>query len=238
MNIILDKSKIVQTLRLLTKNEPDAVVEIRLLPRKGKGIVAGYFDQPSFDSVPDKLLPYLRKGYYNCYVTMNTLHPGLLGRYYRRFEEYAQNTTKDNEVTRYRWIMLDFDPIRPSNINATDEEKGSAIKLAARVKDYCINELDMGEPLECISGNGVHHLYPFDMQVTKESISIVKNLLLHLAQRFNNDASCSIDTANYNPARITKLYGTLSGKGDNIESRPSRLAEITHIPSALEVNHE
>jgi len=237
MNIIPDKSKIVQTLRLLTKNEPDAVVEIRLLPRKGKGIVAGYFDPPSFDSVPDKLLPYLRKGNYNCYVTMNELHPALLSRYYRRFEEYAQNTTTDSEVTSYRWIMLDFDPVRPSNINATEEERKIAIALAAEVKDYCINDLEMDEPLECISGNGVHHLYSFNMPVTKESISIVKNLLIDLAKRFNTDC-CKVDTANYNPARITKLYGTVSGKGDNTPSRPHRLAEIALVPSALEGKHE
>lgn len=37
MNIIPDKSKVVQTLHLLTKNEPDAGVEIRLLPGKGRG---------------------------------------------------------------------------------------------------------------------------------------------------------------------------------------------------------
>lgn len=237
MNIIPDKSKIVQTLHLLTKNEPDAVVEIRLLPRKGRGIVAGYFDQPSFDSIPDKLLPYLRKGSYNCYVTMNTLHQGLLSRYYRRFEEYPSNTTTDSEVTRYRWIMIDFDPVRPSNINATEEERQIAIELAAEVKNYCITELEMDAPLECISGNGVHHLYPFDMPVTKESISIVKNLLLELAKRFNTEG-CKVDTANFNPARITKLYGTISGKGDNTASRPHRLAEITLVPSALEANNE
>ena len=237
MNIIPDKNKIVQTLHLLTKNEPDAVVEIRLLPRKGKGIVSGYFDPPSFDSVSDKLLPYLRKSSYNCYVTMNTLNPALLGRYYRRFEEYPPNTTTDSEVTSYRWIMLDFDPVRPTNINATDEERKCAIELAAKVKEYCITELEMDEPLECISGNGVHHLYPFDLPVTKESISIVKNLLIDLAKRFNTDC-CKVDTANFNPARITKLYGTLSGKGDNIVSRPYRLAEIALVPCALEVNHE
>ena len=237
MSIILDRSKIVKALHLLTKNDPDAVVEVRLLPRKGRGIVAGYFDPSSFDSVPDKLLPYLRKGSYNCYVTMNTLHQGLLSRYYRRFEEYAQNTTADSEVTSYRWIMLDFDPTRPSNINATEEERQIAIALAAEVKDYCITELGMDEPLECISGNGVHHLYPFDMPVTKESVSIVKNLLLDLAQRFSNEL-CKVDTANYNPARITKLYGTLAGKGDNTESRPYRLAEIVLVPPALEADHE
>jgi len=237
MTIQINKAEIVKTLQLLTKNKPGAVVEIRLLPRKGKGIVAGYFDSYSFNSVPDKLNHYLNRGEYNCYVTMNALHDGLLSRYYRRFEQYPLTTTTDSEVLSYHWIMMDFDPVRPAGINATAEEQQSAVLLAAVVKEYCLKELDMDEPIECISGNGVHHLYPFDMPVNAESISIVKNLLIDLAKRFNNER-CTVDTTNFNPSRITKLYGTVAGKGDNTPSRPHRLAEIKVVPTALEVNHE
>lgn len=237
MTIAINNAEIVKTLQLLTKNEPGAVVEIRLLPRKGKSIVAGYFDSSSFNSVPNKLSPYLNRGEHNIYVSMNAVHQGLLSRYYRRFEQYPSKTTTDGEILRYRWILLDFDPVRPSGINATAEEQQTAILLAAVVKEYCLKELDMEDPIECISGNGVHHLYPFDMPVNAESISIVKNLLIDLAKRFNNER-CTVDTTNFNPSRITKLYGTVAGKGDNTPSRPHRLAEIKVVPTALEVNHE
>lgn len=238
MPIAIHKEATERALHLITRGEPDAIVEIRLLGRKKRtDIMSGYFDPPAFSTAAKMLETLLRNSNYNCYMTMNSLHPGLLSRYYRRFEKYPADTTTDSEVLRYRWIMIDFDPVRPSGINATAEEQQSAISLAAVVKEYCLKELDMEEPIECISGNGVHHLYPFDMSVNAESISIVKNLLVDLAQRFNNE-KCKVDTTNFNPSRITKLYGTVAGKGDDTSSRPHRLAEIKFVPAALEVNHE
>lgn len=239
MTIALHKEETERALHLLTRGEPDAIVEIRLLGRKKKtDIMSGYFDPPAFSTAARLLETLLRNSNYNCYVTMNSLHPGLISRYYRRFEKYPSNTTTDSEVLKYRWIMMDFDPVRPSGINATDDEKESAIELSGQVKTFCVNNLKLKAPLECASGNGVHLLFPFDMPVNAENIAFVKTLLNTLAQKFNNDR-CKLDTANFNPARITKLYGTLSGKGDDIAERPHRFSKITHIPQALlEANHE
>jgi hypothetical protein len=44
-----------------------------------------------------------------------------------------------------------------------------------------------------------------------------------------------VDTAVHNPARIWKLYGTLSAKGDNTPERPHRMARILEAPSTLAV---
>lgn len=238
MTIAIHKEDMERALHLLTRGEEDAIVEIRLLGRKKKtDIMSGYFDPPAFSTAAKMLETLLRNSNYNCYVTMNSLHPGLLSRYYRRFEKYPTNTTTDSEVLRYRWIMMDYDPIRPSGINATDAEKESALTLAEEVKTFCINSLKMQAPLECASGNGIHHLYPFDEPVNTKSIALVKTLLNNLAQRFNND-NCKLDTANFNPARITKLYGSLAGKGDNTIMRPHRFSKITYVPPSLGVNHE
>lgn len=238
MTTAIHKEDTEKALHLLTRGEPDAIVEIRLLGRKKKtDIMSGYFDPPAFSTAAKLLETLLRNNEYNCYVTMNGLHTGLLSRYYRRFEKYPPNTTTDREVLKYRWILMDFDPVRPSGINATDEEKQTSIELADTVKAFCINKLKMQEPLECASGNGVHHLYPFDVSVNEKNIAFVKSLLNNLAREFNNER-CKLDTANFNPARITKLYGTLSGKGDNTAERPHRFSKITYIPNALEANHE
>ena len=238
MTINIYKEDAEKALHLLTQGASESVVEIRLLGRKKKGdIMSGYFDPPAFCTAAKLLETLLNNNNYNCYVTMNVLHPGLLSRYYRRFEKYPSNTTTDSEILRYRWIMMDFDPVRPSAINATEKEKESALDLSSQVKTFCINNLKMESPLECTSGNGVHHLYPFDMPVNAENIAFVKTLLNKLAERFNTD-QCKLDTANFNPARITKLYGTLSGKGDNTADRPHRFSKITYIPKALEASHE
>ena len=41
-----------------------------------------------------------------------------------------------------------------------------------------------------------------------------------------------LDQAVFNPARLTKLYGTMARKGDNTPDRPHRLARIISLPEA------
>ncbi len=42
-----------------------------------------------------------------------------------------------------------------------------------------------------------------------------------------------IDTAVFNPARITKLYGTIARKGANTGDRPYRMSGILHVPEEI-----
>ena len=229
----MDRQEIAQTLRVLTKNEPDAVAEIRLLPKNKKdGIGSGYFDPPAFERAAQLLQPYVEQGKHNFYVTMSRLHPGLLARYNRRFQPWPLQTTTDSEVTAYRWILMDFDPVRPSGINTTDEEMEEAMSLARSVQAFCMEELEMDAPVEALSGNGVHLLFPVDLPANAASTKFVKDLLEMLAKRFNTER-CKLDTANFNPARITKLYGTIGGKGDGNSERPNRQSRITVIPAVL-----
>jgi hypothetical protein len=44
-----------------------------------------------------------------------------------------------------------------------------------------------------------------------------------------------VDTAVYNPARITKLYGSLVCKGDNLPQRPHRRSQILEVPALIRV---
>ena len=40
----------------------------------------------------------------------------------RRVMPHAKHTTGDTDVVRRRWLLTDFDPIRPTGIGSTDEE--------------------------------------------------------------------------------------------------------------------
>ena len=75
------------------------------------------------------------------------------------------------------------------------------------------------------SGNGAHLLYRIDLPNDDESTDLVKGCLGVLDALFS-DGSVSVDAANFNAARIWKLYGTTSKKGDNTPSRPHRHANI------------
>lgn len=202
-------------------------------PKKSDRIYAGYFDYGSSDKVPALLEPILRRRKHNAYVTMNKIHPGLLARYYCRFEEAPDRTTTDSEVLGYRWLLVDSDPARPSGINATNEEFELAVSRAEMVKRYCIDTLGLPEPVECESGNGYHLLFPIDWPATKENVETVKNVLKGLAKEFDSD-QCKIDETVFNPARITKLYGTLAGKGDGTPDRPVRMSRIVRIPEGFD----
>lgn len=50
-----------------------------------------------------------------------------------------------------------------------------------------------------------------------------------------SDDRCHVDTANYNAARIWKVYGTISRKGDNTRERPHRRARILAAPESLTI---
>jgi hypothetical protein len=45
----------------------------------------------------------------------------------------------------------------------------------------------------------------------------------------------SVDASVFNPARITKLYGTMTCKGDSTPDRPHRRSRILEIPARLQV---
>ncbi len=233
MSIVIDAAEVVKALKLITRDDPHAVAEIRLLPKKKSDrIFAGYFDYKSFDKVPALLEAILRRRRHNAYVTMNKAHPGLVARYCCRFEEAPDRTTTDSEVLDYRWLLVDCDPTRPTGINATKAEFQYAVGRAELVKRYCVDMLGLPEPVECESGNGYHLLFPIDWPATKETAETVKNVLKGLAKEFDS-AECKIDETVFNPARITKLYGTLAGKGDGTPDRPARMSRIVRIPEGL-----
>ena len=85
------------------------------------------------------------------------------------------------------------------------------------------------EPIVGFSGNGVHLLYSVGLAMNEENKKLVKDCLAVLSLFFSDD-EVSIDTANFNPARVCKLYGTLAQKGANTQERPHRMSYIVQAP--------
>jgi hypothetical protein len=70
-------------------------------------------------------------------VTLNEVNPALLARATNRVRKvYKEPTTSDTDILRRRWLPLDFDPVRPSGVSSTDEEKRVALLRAREVRDY------------------------------------------------------------------------------------------------------
>ncbi|MFW5638057.1 MAG: hypothetical protein ACOCG4_02195, partial [Methanoculleus sp.] len=170
------------------------------------------------------------------YVTLNVANPDLLARRANRIKMRLSRkdaTTADADIVRRRWLPIDIDPVRPSGVSSTDAEHEAAIGAAGRIAGY-LAEQGFPEPIKADSGNGAHLLYRVDLANDGAARDLVKGVLATLDALFSDDA-VTVDTANHNAARIWKVYGTMSRKGDSTPTRPHRRAAILSEPAEMEV---
>lgn len=221
------REEIGRTCRLLMA--PGDVHEVRILHCGRRGTMSGYFND--HEALVDAVLP-LDGTVPAIYITLNPVQPALLARAANRLQERAQVTTADTDVLRRRWMLLDFDPVRPSGISSTDREHGRAITCACGTwEDW---RGTFGDPVVADSGNGCHLLYRVDLPNDAASTAKLKSAIAGVA-RFSAPGDIQIDLTVFNAARITKLYGTLARKGDNLPDRPHRRSRLLEAPGQLRV---
>jgi hypothetical protein len=197
--------------------------EVRAL--KNGATAAGYFDDP--EALAREAQKLDGQGF-TVYVTANPVEPALLARAENRIKRPLRETTSDRDILRRRWLPVDFDPVRPAGVSATEEEKATALWRAREVRDH-LREAGWPEPVVGDSGNGAHLLYPMDLPNDAESLELVRGVLEALSFRFS-DGRVSVDTTTANAARIWKLYGTAARKGDSTEDRPHRVSKLLKVP--------
>ena len=210
----------------------NGVVELRAVdvPMKygAPGVVAGYYDDPELLAVASLELSEQRKAH-GVYCTLNPVDPRLLARACNRFVDRQKPTTSDNDVIRQVWLPVDLDPLRPGGVSSTDQEHEAALALAHRIKADLMDD-GWPAPILADSGNGAHLLFRLaDAGVDPD---FVKSVLEGLAQRFNNDV-VTVDTGNFNAARIWKVPGTWARKGDDIPAQPHRRARLLAVPATM-----
>lgn len=212
--------------------EPDGVVELRILNAtvggdRWAGTYSGYFD--SAEALADSLQTVSSAS--GCYVTLNPVNAALLARACNRIDRAGKNsTTSDRDISRRRWLLVDLDAERPAGISATHEERELARSIMQAV-ELVLHDHGWPDSVVADSGNGFHLLYRVDLPADDDGL--VERCLKSLASRFN-DGQVKVDTSVHNPARITKLYGTLVCKGDDTPDRPHRMATLLEVPDRLE----
>ena len=167
------------------------------------------------------------------YVTLNPVHPGLLSRAPKNRVRRAGNgdTTSDRDVRRRRHLLIDVDAVRPAGISSTDEEHAASIATVRQIAED-LAALGWPDPILADSGNGGHLIYAIDLPV--DDGGLIKRVLEVLSAKYTT-AEQKVDRTVFNPARISKLYGTLTKKGENTEERPHRYSRIINAPDALVV---
>ena len=209
---------------LLLLHDPEDIVEIRSID--SKPTLSGYFRADS-PNIPGQIARYPGRTFYQ---TINCVNPGCYSRgQHEALMANPKETTSDKDIIGYNWILIDADPVRPSGVSATDSEKENAHTVARKVF-YQLRKLGFCEPIVADSGNGYHLLYKIKAELSsKDTIS---DFLKVLDMWFSSD-TVLIDTAVFNPARITKLYGTIARKGANTQDRPYRFSRILHVPAEV-----
>ncbi|BDI29422.1 hypothetical protein CCAX7_14730 [Capsulimonas corticalis] len=219
-----DPASISQWLSVLHK--PGEVIEIRVL-ESSKKTTAGYYDD--FAKAADDVRRF--DGKCAVYSVLNTVNPSVLGRICNRLEACPEATTSDKDIVRRRWLMVDFDPVRPKGISSTNAEHDAARDRAKIVRDY-LHRKGFTEPVIADSGNGWHLLYRLDLPNDNETRDLLSQCLEALDLLFGDDV-VGVDNTTFNSSRICKLYGTVSTKGDSTPDRPHRRARIHRVPETL-----
>lgn len=188
-----------------------------------KGTVSGYFDDPeALEKAAAGLDKAKARG---VYFTINPVNPALLARAANRIK-VPKSTTQDGDVTCARWLPIDLDPRRPSDISSTQEELHAAIDLAKEVAAWLEGEIGFAKGIRAESGNGCHLLYRLpDLPNDEESHKLLVAAVAAIQARFDNDR-VDIDPVTINPSRIWKFYSTTGRKGDSTKDRPHRKSRL------------
>ena len=203
--------------------------EVRIL---GRFQYSGYFD--NVDSIIQAIKPYADMDDEQMYFVLNKIDSACFGRQQSgKIVKSPKITTNDNDIIRRCFVFVDFDPVRKSGTNASNEEFELAHKKAQDVFRF-LREKGFSEPIICKSGNGLHLTYKVDFPNDEETTEIIKHFYEYLGSLFS-DEKVDIDTKVFNLARLCKLYGTTAKKGANLQDRPWRMSEIIYVPKDLNI---
>lgn len=206
--------------------KPDGVIEVRSMD--------GYTFSGYFKDRQRLVSELAKRDDKTWYFVMNDINDACYSREQseRILSKKGLKTTGDKEIEVIRWILIDADPERPAGVSSTDEEKARSKETIKRVYKYLKQE-GFSDPVVCDSGNGYHLLYSVDMNV--DDADYTKKFLQTLDMLFS-DEYVKIDTSVFNPARITKVYGTIARKGANTPERPHRASGFVYIPEEIKKN--
>jgi len=104
-------------------------------------------------------------------------------------------------------LLLDIDPIDKKD-GATPEQLKAAMLVTKLTRKWFITH-GCAPPHQAASGNGFHLLYSIDLPI--ERADDIHRLLIHLNTMFGTDI-VKVDEVVFNPARVTRLYGTFNHK--------------------------
>ena len=207
---------------------PNQLTEVRILG-KGKAVYSGYFTDC------ETMISEMRRydGYGGMYATINQINDACAGREQsQQIIKSPKATTNDREIECRKILLIDFDPERPADTNATDDEVALADACMRKVYTY-LRDQGFSDPVIAHSGNGFHLYYRINLENNDENTKLIEMFLKALDMMFGDEKTVKVDTSVFNASRIAKIIGTPSNKGSNTKSRPQRMSRFIHIPDVF-----
>jgi hypothetical protein len=165
--------------------------------------------------------------YKGIYFTLNPLDPDLASR--------RNGSARAEHVIQRRWLPFDFDAIRATATNATDQEKAEAWEALATIKLNLERVCGLQGAVVCDSGNGWHLCYPLDLPNSDSAYALIKNTLAGVSEFLPEElrGKVEIDPKVCDAPRIWKLPGTVARKGPHTDERPQREALLIEEMSTV-----
>ena len=226
--------------------EPGRIYEMRVIRKEkskdGDALIDSAFvtDRRAFVAAAQRIQPTYAAG---VYLTMNPIMPaaapvavrddGTRPRPFNRAATFAGTgaTTCDKHILARRRLLIDVDAANKPGTSATADERAAALATRDDIRAYLAG-LGWAQPrVTTCSGNGGGILYAIDLPNDDDAKRLVKRVLDALDARFSTPAA-TVDVANSNAARITRIPGTITAKGTHTPERPWRVASATYPEGA------
>lgn len=212
---------------------PGGMYELRVLikgrtgPLGLSGTPRGYFNNRQ--AVIDAVRQICGKDAVGVYLTLNEVDPALLKRAPNRLVSRATEATRDKDIVRRTRFLIDIDAANGSDESATEAQRAAALATRDKIEAHLHTVLGWcpARVVTC-SGNGGGLIYAIDLPNDEAAKHLVKRALQALHARFSTP-DATVDTANYNASRLTRVAGTVNGKGAHTEDRPWRIVDAEYL---------
>jgi len=205
--------------------------EVRILSRGERGVTIGTFGPGDVATCVKAVAAHGRRnGWMGCYFTPNPVTRAVTG---ALAKAKTGDGSKDSDVTRRRWLLVDIDAVRPKGVSATEEERGHARRVTSLVIGELCDGLGWPRPVVTDSGNGAHIMWACELEAASDlPMRFLKALI-----RFSTGYA-TVDPVVGNAARIWRVPGTWSAKGEPTEERPHRMATVLEWGDGAAVSQE
>jgi hypothetical protein len=170
----------------------------------------------------------------NVYFHINPVIDELSSRAINRVVDYADTRANKEQIARRSLLFVEADPVRASNIAATDEQHSAALKRAQEAREWLMVDNCWPAPIVMSSGNGAYQFFRVDLANDAASEALIERALKSLSQRFSDNA-VKIDAGVFIANQMARFPGSINRKGDETQERPHRVARFIDPPAEFEL---